>query len=106
MVAKSARFMAPVALVVVAAAIYVVIHSNLSHSAAPVAHQTSAIVNGRRQVVKHRHTARFYVVRPGDTLSQIAVRTGVGIGQILTLNPAVAASPDSLQAGQRLRLQR
>jgi len=44
----------------------------------------------------------FYVVKPGDSLSTIAARTGVAVGQLEALNPNV--DPNVLHAGQRLRL--
>jgi len=44
------------------------------------------------------------VVRAGDTLSEIALRTHVSVTTIERLNPRVTAN--SLQVGQRLRLRR
>jgi LysM repeat protein len=44
----------------------------------------------------------FYVVRPGDTLSTIASRTGVPIERLLALNPSV--DPEGLVSGQRIKL--
>jgi lysozyme len=48
--------------------------------------------------------ATFYVVRAGDTLSEIALRTHVSVATIERLNPHVAAN--AMQVGQRLRLRR
>ena len=48
----------------------------------------------------------FYVVKPGDTLSTIAAKTGVSMTSLTALNPSLASSPNSLQTGQRLRLRR
>jgi lysozyme len=49
-------------------------------------------------------TATTYVVRSGDTLSAIALRTHVSIATIERLNPGVAANV--LRVGQTLRLRR
>ena len=47
-------------------------------------------------------TAKTYIVKPGDVLSAIAVKTGVPLSQIEQLNPDVDAQ--SLHAGQKLKL--
>lgn len=107
MVAKSARLLAPIALVAVTVGVYLIVHSTLNpHTRTPA--RSSSIVNGTRQVVKKRrhHVPRFYVVKPGDTLSSIAQRTGVAMDRLTALNPSLSSSPNSLQTGQRLRLRR
>jgi LysM repeat protein len=48
--------------------------------------------------------AKFYVVKPNDTLSRIAAKTGVSLSTLESLNPNV--TPDSLHPQQRLRLRR
>jgi LysM repeat protein len=45
---------------------------------------------------------RRYTVRPGDTLTSIAARTGVSLGRLQQLNPKLDS--DSLQTGQRIKL--
>jgi len=45
---------------------------------------------------------RRYTVRPGDTLTGIAARTGVPLGRLKQLNPKLDS--DSLQTGQRIKL--
>ena len=44
----------------------------------------------------------FYTVKAGDSLSKVAAKTGVPVGQIEALNPTV--DPNVLHLGQRLRL--
>lgn len=46
-------------------------------------------------------TARTYVVRGGDTLSRIARRFDLTVGQVLTANPQLT-DPNLLQVGQEL----
>ena len=48
-----------------------------------------------------RPTARPYVVRPNDTLSRIARRFGLTVGQLLTANPEII-DPNLLRVGQEL----
>ncbi|MGA2009094.1 MAG: LysM domain-containing protein [Solirubrobacteraceae bacterium] len=88
MVRNSARFLAPLALAAVALGVYLVVHS--THPGA----------TRRRKL-----GPKFYVVKPGDTLSAISARTKVSLTRLTTLNPALSA-PYNLQTGQRLRLRR
>ena len=94
-----ARYLAPIALVAVIAGTYAVVNDGLraKPTRAPTVHRHTAL---RRQFRR----ARFYTVAPGDSLTSIARRTGLTIGALQTLNPGI--DPNSLQTGQRLRLQR
>lgn len=106
MVGRSARFLAPVALAAVTVGVYLIVHSTLAHHSQPAGHPNAVIVNGRRQARHTRRGPKFYVVKPGDTLSAIAAKTGVSMTSLSSLNPVLVASPNSLQTGQRLRLRR
>ena len=100
----SARFLAPIALVAVAVGTYLIVHTGLNppHSTATQSTQVqnSTAVGHKR----HQTTPKFYIVKSGDTLSEISVKTHVSILRISALNPGI--SPNSLQTGQRLRLRR
>jgi LysM repeat protein len=103
MVAKSARLLAPLALAAVAVGVYMIVHTGLAKQHSTIVHSSTAITTrpgARRRV----HRSKYYVVRSGDTLSTISVRTHVPIDTIMRLNPLL--SPNSLQTGQRLRLRR
>lgn len=103
MVAKSARLLAPIALVAVVVGVYLIVHSTLNQHTAHTP-TTTQIVNAPRGTAKNRLGPKFYVVKPGDTLSGIAVRTKVPLDRLTSLNPKLSASPNSLQTGERLRL--
>jgi LysM repeat protein len=45
---------------------------------------------------------RFYRLRSGETLSDVALRFGITVDALLTLNPGV--EPTSLTIGQRIRV--
>jgi N-acetylmuramoyl-L-alanine amidase len=45
----------------------------------------------------------YYVVQPGDTLSNIAKHVGVSVEQLLKWNPEIK-DPNKIQVGQRIRL--
>jgi LysM repeat protein len=105
MVAKSARFLAPIALVAVAVGTYLIVHGGVATHHPPAA-QSSPRANGRRtgHGRRQRRTPKYYVVKQGDTLTGISVKTHVTILRLSNLNPGM--SPNSLQTGQRLRLRR
>jgi LysM repeat protein len=105
MVGKSVRFLAPIALAAVAVGVYLIVHTTLVHHGAAVTNTSSSTLNARRHPArKHRRQPKFYIVKSGDTLSQISSKTGVTVVRLTSLNPALSASPNSLQTGQRLRL--
>ena len=100
----SARFLAPIALVAVAVGTYLIVHTGLNphHSTTT---QSTQVQNGTALGHQRHHTTpKFYIVKSGDTLSEISVKTHVSILRISALNPGI--SPNSLQTGQRLRLRR
>jgi LysM repeat protein len=97
-----ARYLAPIALAATITATYLVVHHALSDKTS-TAH--SPLVRTNARTVKRPPPARqptFYVVRAGDTLSNISAKTGIPLPTIETLNPNI--NPNALQTGQRLRL--
>jgi LysM repeat protein len=102
-----ARYLAPLAIAAVAAASYVIIHHALmhKHTAASLSVVQSSTTSSHSGTTHKTSTkAKFYIVRPNDTMSKIAARTGVSLGILEQLNPNV--SPDALHPQQRLRLRR
>lgn len=107
MVAKIARFLAPIALAAVGVGVYLIVHSTLVHHTTTAAQSSTTIANGpKHKAHKHHRVPKYYVVKSGDTLSEISSRTGVSVARLTDLNRALAQSPNSLQTGQRLRLRR
>lgn len=106
MVGKTARFVPPIALAAIVFGVYLIVHSTyLKHTPPTPTHSGAVVVNGRRQVAHTgRHRPKYYTVKPGDTLSSIADKTGVSMAKITSLNPSLATSPNNLQTGQRLKL--
>jgi LysM repeat protein len=101
MVARNrGRYLAPIAILVVIAAAILIVRGELSpkHHARPP-RATSATSIFHRTAKK---AATFYVVKSGDSLSVISVRTGISVPTLESLNPGV--NPNALQTGQRLRL--
>jgi LysM repeat protein len=99
-----ARLFAPLALVACAIAILVILNGRSSSdsggSKSPsTATSTSTTTTAKQGSGKVR---RRYVVKPGDVMSQIAIKTGVPLDTLLRLNPHVDAQ--SLHVGQKLKL--
>ncbi|HEY3726926.1 MAG TPA: LysM domain-containing protein [Solirubrobacteraceae bacterium] len=103
MLAKSARLLAPMALAAVAVGVYLVVHSSMATHPHTQAQSTGSVSTPHKPARRRPHP-KFYLVKAGDTLSSISVKTHVPIDRLLSLNPLV--SPNSLQTGQRLRLRR
>jgi LysM repeat protein len=103
-----ARWLAPLALFASVVAVAGVIGQSLrpdgrSSATSPGASVKSRTISGGdRGASGSLAGRRRYTVRPGDTLTGIAARTGVPLGRLKQLNPQLDS--DSLQTGQRIKL--
>jgi LysM repeat protein len=101
-----ARFLAPLALVAFALALFVVVSSATkddagtpgAKDAGQPAQTTSTPTGGK----KKRKTPRSYTVKSGDTPSGIAEKVNVPLDQILELNPEL--DPQALTPGTKIKL--
>jgi LysM repeat protein len=102
----ASRWLAPVALVTVAVAVYAVVDNTLlkDDSSSSSTTQQSTTAKKASTSKKSRKRRRMYTVKSGDTLSAISIKTGVSLVTIQRLNPKLDA--DTLHAGQRVRLAR
>jgi LysM repeat protein len=103
------RWLAPVALITCAVAVYAVVDNTLlkddsASSGNGSTQQTTSTKGTSKKSTKARKRRRAYVVKSGDTLSAISIKTGVSMLTIKRLNPKIQA--DTLHAGQRVRLSR
>ena len=103
------RWLAPVALITCAVAVYAVVDNTLlkndsASSSSDSTQQTTSTTSTSKKGAKTRKRRRAYVVKSGDTLSAISIKTGVSMTTIQRLNPKIQA--DTLHAGQRVRLSR
>jgi LysM repeat protein len=100
------RFLAPIALVACAVALYTVVkdartgtHDSTSQtpsaSSTPAGAKTAAAKKSKRK-------RKVYVVKAGDTASGIAEKTGVTLDTMKKLNKHF--DPQTLAPGQRIRL--
>jgi LysM repeat protein len=101
-----ARFLAPIALVAFAVALYTVVQdardpaggeagTPAGATATPTKTKTSS-----KEKKSSKRKRKTYTVKPGDTLSGIAETTGVSLEKLRDLNP----DADTLSPGQKLKL--
>lgn len=88
----SARFLAPLVFIAIAAAVALIVSSGLGHHPAP----------SRSRAATERRLPPYWTVRSGDTLGEISARTGLSIASLEAYNPAV--NPFALTPGERLNL--
>jgi LysM repeat protein len=109
-----ARIVAPIALIVFGITLLVILGSaggsdhSSSNSGPTAAERRDLKLKGqqrarrRARAATSRATQTVYVVRTGDTLAAIALRTGVSVDQLQQLNPNL--DPQALVSGQRIKL--
>lgn len=107
----SARLLAMLALVVAFAIVVFVIAQSLGDSdsgtadrkrGAPEAGQVDVVGRGGHVRPAGEGRAAVYVVKPGDTLTTIAEKTGLSVEELQELNPSI--DPQALISGQRIKL--
>ena len=102
---QAKRYGAPVAFLIAATIAVLLVRSGLNsdatESSATVPARTSASTLTTRTAVPPRQR-RFYRVRPGETLSDVAIRFDTSVAQLLVLNPGI--QPTNLNVGQRVRV--
>ena len=79
------RYLAPIALAATITGTYLVVHNGIDPQ---VVHDALARLQPARRPPEHGKFdhAKFYVVKPGDTLSSISQKTGVSIETLESLN--------------------
>ena len=96
-----ARFLAPLALVAVVVALYMIVTpSGNGGGGEPASDERPAAT--ATATPKTKKQRKVYVVKPGDTPSGIAEKTGVSLEQLEEANPKL--DPQLLAPGQRIRL--
>ncbi|HWD64399.1 MAG TPA: LysM domain-containing protein [Solirubrobacteraceae bacterium] len=106
------RYLAPVALVAIVLATYLVVQHNGgtssggsgSTSVTTSSHTSTSSTTSTSGKNQTSAKSKYYKVRSGDSLSVISARTGVSLPTLESLNPGVSSS--NLQVGQRLKLRR
>lgn len=103
------RLLAPLAFFAAATLLVLIVHNSLnadssSNEATPGANgpTTAATTTGRTTTNRPPGQRRFYRIREGDTLDQIALRFDTTVDDLLRINPGIEAN--ALTPGQRIRV--
>jgi LysM repeat protein len=107
MAARSpARFLAPLALLAVIGALYLIVKpqsSGDSETATPATTTTQpAKKHAKKSAAHKKKTPKTYTVQPGDTPSGIAEKAGISLAELEQLNPSL--DPQALAPGEKLKL--
>jgi len=97
-----ARFLAPLALLAVSIALFMILTSSQPSSDGTGSPNRATGARPTATATPERKGPRRYRVKVGDTPSSIAEETGVPLEDILRLNPDL--DPQTIQPGQRIRL--
>lgn len=101
--AEFKRYAAPVAFLAAVTIAVLLVRSGLRTDSSP-APTTSVVAttNTTPTVVKRRQRPKYYRLRAGETLSDVALRFNTTVENLLALNPKV--KPNQLTVGQRIRV--
>jgi LysM repeat protein len=96
------RFLAPLALVAVAFALFSILGGGGGGDEEPATNTTPRATATATPKKAAKRKRKVYVVKPGDTPSGIAEKTGVSLEQLEEANPDL--DPQLLAPGQRIRI--
>ena len=97
-----ARFLAPLALVAFAIALFSILGGGDGGGEEPANTQQPRATATATKTPAAKRKRKVYVVKPGDTPSGIAEKTGVSLEQLEEANPDL--DPQLLEPGQRIRI--
>jgi len=97
-----ARFLAPLALVAFVIALFMILGGGDEGGDQPANTSEPAATATATPTQSTKRKRKVYVVKPGDTPSGIAEKTGVPLTRILELNPDL--DDQTLTVGDRIRL--
>jgi LysM repeat protein len=101
--AEFKRYAAPVAFLAAVTLAVLLVRSGLRADSSPG--PTTSVVattNTTPTAVKRRARPKYYRLRAGETLSDVALRFNTTVEKLLALNPKV--KPNQLTVGQRIRV--
>jgi LysM repeat protein len=100
--AELKRYGAPAAFLLAVTIAVLLVRSGLRHHAAPPVTTTVKTTTTTTTTPPVTRRPRYYKLRAGETLSDVAVRFNTTVEQLLALNPHV--KPTALIVGQRIRV--
>jgi LysM repeat protein len=103
--AEFKRYAAPVAFLAAVTIAVLLVRSGLqanSSSPGPTTVVTTATKPSTTPTTTRRRRPKYYRLRAGETLSDVAIRFDTTVDELLKLNPKV--KPNQLTIGQRIRV--
>jgi LysM repeat protein len=98
------RWAAPVAFLAAITIGALVVRAGLHSGRHRQAQSPTTTVTSKKRKHTHGHKPqRMYTVQQGDTLGEIAAKTGTTVARLEELNPGI--DPTALHIGQRIRVQ-
>ena len=102
-----ARFLAPIALIAFAIALYSVVKDSSAPAggnsgAETTQDATPTATASKKKSSSKKKKSKTYTVKSGDTLSAIAEKTKISQSKLLDLNPKL--DPSTLAPGQKIKL--
>ena len=102
---NAARVAAPVAFLAAVTIGALVVRAGFQHGKHH-ANTPTTTATSKTKTTTHghkRHSVRTYTVQSGDTLGEIAAKTGTTVARLEQLNPGI--DPTALRVGERIRVQ-
>jgi LysM repeat protein len=103
---QAKRYGAPVAFLAAVTIAVLLVRSGLqtgsSRDAATVSALTTTTPSSTTTTTTSSERPRFYRLRAGETLSDVAIRFDTTVDELLLLNPGI--EPTSLEVGERIRV--
>jgi LysM repeat protein len=96
------RLLAPIAVAGLAVVVFLVVASSLPDSNSDDKRRKGRGDQQSQQQAKSDE--KFYTVEPGDTLTTISDKTGIGVEKLTELNPDL--DPQALISGEQVKLRR
>jgi LysM repeat protein len=102
--AEAKRYGAPAAFLAAVTVAVLLIRSGLNSSStsAPTTAATTATTTTTTATTAQPSRPRYYRIRAGETISDVALRFNTTVEKLLSLNPGI--EPTSLTVGQRIRV--
>jgi LysM repeat protein len=102
---QAKRYGAPLAFLLAATIAVLLVRSGLNSDAAPTSTSvpaTTTVATLTTRTATPPRQRRFYRLRAGETLSDVAIKFDTSVAQLLVLNPGI--EPTNLTVGQRVRV--
>ena len=100
--AEVKRYAAPIAFLAAVTIAVLLVRSGLRTDSSPSPATTLTTVASTPTTTPAKRRPKYYRLRAGETISDVALRFNTTVGELLRLNPKI--KPTQLTVGQRIRV--